>query len=548
VDAGAADAGLDLTGEHGQAQAKAMRKIGTGGRVGVLVGAAGAGKSTLLSGLVRAWAAQGRESYGTATAWRQAQALSEAGIPPERCLALAALLARVRAGTLRLDAGAVILVDEMSLVSAEDALALLEWRGAVGCTLIAVGDDRQGRSVQAGGVIGLLGRALNGEVAEVTSTVRQRTIQERELTDLARAGRAADVLDVLRDHGRARLAPGTLSEAAEAVADLWQERAAAIGEEAVLVVAPTREDCRTVGAAIRQRRRAAGRIGPDIAVLDAIDQAGDHYALPIAIGDPVRLYGRTHVRGAGPGHLGVNGSIVVVCGIKEAGIVLRSATGREGLVPWGTLRDRETGRIRLDGGSCCTITASQGETREECLIALPRGSVGVDAGAFYVAATRHRTTSWLIVGEAGERRAVAARRSLGDARPIRAAELWSHAAAVFSRRPGSEGALDLLDRAAGARHACEDGFRRGLARIEARVAHEMAPTILLGQGRRHRLALALEPLAMRLAARAQVLAQVSARVAMLSRTIIRAVDINPGAPEGPHRTGRHRARAPAPRR
>jgi conjugative relaxase-like TrwC/TraI family protein len=546
VDAGAAAAGLNLTGEHGQVQARAMRALGTGGRVGVLVGAAGAGKTTLLSGLVRAWEVQAREAYGTATAWRQAQALSDAGIPPERCIALAALLARARAGTLQLDPGAVILLDETSLVSAKDALALMELRQAVGCTLIAIGDTRQGRSVEAGGVIALLRRALDGEPVEVTSTVRQRTAEERELAGLARAGRAADVLDALREQNRARLAPGTLTEAAEAIADLWQQRAAAIGEEAVLVVAPTREDCRTVGAAIRQRRRAAGHIGPDIAVLDAIDQAGDHYALPIAIGDPVRLYGRTHARGAGPGHLGVNGSIVTVRGVEETGIVLRSGTGREGLVPWNALRDRETGRIRLDGGSCCTITASQGETREECLIALPRGSVGVDAGAFYVAATRHRTTSWLVLGEAGERRAVAARRSLGDARPIRAADLWSHAAATFSRRPGSEGALDLLDRAVAVRHAAEDGFRRGLARMEVRVARGLVPTILPAQGRRQRLARALEPVGARIRVRTRALADLAARAAEVLACIRRAADIK-GTRTAPSHLRRPRREASPPR-
>ncbi|MET3695323.1 MobF family relaxase [Methylobacterium goesingense] len=541
VDAGAAGAGLNLTGEHGQAQGKAMREIGTGGRVGVLVGAAGAGKSTLLSGLVRAWEAQGRKVYGTATAWRQAQALSDAGIPPERCIALAALLARARAGTLRLDVDAVILVDEVSLVSVKDSLATLELREAVGCTLVAIGDPRQGRSVEAGGVVGLLGRALGGEVAEVTSTVRQRTVEERELAGLARAGRAGDVLDVLRDQNRARLAPGTLSETAEAVADLWQERAAAIGEDAVLVVAPTREDCRAVSLAIRQRKRAMGRLGPDIAVLDAVDQAGDLYALPVAVGDRIRLYGRTHARGAGRGQLGVNGSVVEVLAVEEAGLVLRASSGREGLVPWTALRDRETGgRIRLGPGDCLTLSAAQGATAEESILAMPRGSEGVGAAAFYVGLSRHRSTSWLVLGEGGERRAVAAQRGIGDARPIRAADLWSNAAANFSRRPGSEGALDLLDRAAAVRHAAEDGFRRGLARMERRAVQGLTPTILPAQGRRRRIAQALEPLIIKLAARAQALTRIAALAADLGRTLS---DASP--PRA--RMRRTRTRTPAPR-
>ncbi len=189
-------------------------------------------------------------------------------------------------------------------------------------------------------------------------------------------------------------------------------------------------------------------------MLDATDQAGDAYDLPIAVGDRVRLYSRTHARGAGAGLLGLNGSVVEVRGIETDGLILRSEKGREGLVPWGTLRDPETGRIRLGPGDCRSLASAQGSTAEECIVAMPRGSAGVNAGAFYVAMTRHRSVSWLVLGEGAERRAVAARRSIGDATPIRATDLWKHAAATFTRRAESEGALDLLDRGGGGPPGC----------------------------------------------------------------------------------------------
>ncbi|MBE7246904.1 MAG: AAA family ATPase, partial [Actinomycetospora chiangmaiensis] len=549
VDAGAVAAGLDLSGPHGESQRRAMVALGTGGRAAIAIGAAGAGKTTLLSGLTQAWSAQGRTVYGTAVAWRQASALADAGIPEERCLAIAALLAQARAGTLQLDPEAVIVVDEVSLTSARDALAILELREATGCTLIAVGDPLQGRSVEAGGVVGLLARAMGDSVAEVAGTVRQRAAEERELADMARAGRAGDVLDVLRDQGRARLAAGTVVDAAEAVAALWEERAAMIGEAAVLVVAPTREDCRIVSLAIRRRRRAAGRLGPDIVVLDATDQAGDAYDLPLAVGDRVRLYSRTHARGAGAGLLGLNGSVVEVRGIETDGLILRSEKGREGLVPWGTLRDPETGRIRLGPGFCRSLASAQGSTAEECVVAAPRGSQGIDAAAFYVAMTRHRATSWLVLGEGAERRAVAARRSIGDATPIRAADIWKNAAATFARRAGSEGALDLLDRAAAVRRASEDVFRRGLARLRTRTARGLAPTAVPALVRRRRLALTLPPLAEKLEDRAEVLGLVAGRTAALGRQLAEAVATDAGRaeprPSAPKR--QQQAQAPAAR-
>lgn len=520
IDAAIAAANLDLSGRHRQAQGAAIRLLGSGSKLGVLLGAAGAGKSRALAPLCAAWMARGRHVHGVG--WRQAPALADAGIPEERCVALATLLARVQSGSLQLGPDDVILLDEVSLSSARDALALLELREASGCALIAVGDHRQDRKVQADAVITLLSRAHDDGEAEITTTVRQRTKRERDLADLARAGRADDVLNALLNEDRARLASGTLTDAAETVAALWQERAAAVGEEGVLVVAPTREDCLAVSLAIRRRKRAAGRIGLDIAVLDAIDQAGDVYEVPVAVGDRLRLFGRTHARGAGAGLLGVNGSIVELRSVQQGGLVLRSVKGREGLVPWNILRDHQTGRIRIAPGDCSTLSASQGASSEECLVAMPRGSEGVDAGAFYVAMTRHRAKSWLVLGEGAERRAVAARRGLGDVRPIRAADLWAHAAGTFSRRPTSENALDFLDRAARARRTAEDTFRRGLARMEARTARGLVATILPAQGRRRRLAQAMGPLAARLQVRARSLMQLAAGAALMGERIARA--------------------------
>ncbi len=101
-----------------------MLALGTGGRAAIAIGAAGSGKTTLLSGLTRAWGAQGRAVYGTAVAWRQAAALADAGIrepvPRHRRPARQA-----HAGTLQLDPGSVIVLDEVSLVSSRDALAIL---------------------------------------------------------------------------------------------------------------------------------------------------------------------------------------------------------------------------------------------------------------------------------------------------------------------------------------------------------------------------------------------------------------------------------------
>lgn len=548
IEAAAASSGLDFTGAHGAAQAAAMRAIGTAvsGRVSVLLGAAGAGKTSLLAPLVFAWTARRRRVFGTAVAWRQASALSDAGIPLDRCMAVAALLARVRSGVLQLGRDDVVVLDEASLTSTRDAVALLEVRESSGCQLVAVGDPLQIRGVEAGGVIALLSRALNGSVAEVTSTVRQRAEQERAFAGLARAGRAADVIDTLRDQGRARLAPGTQTDAATAAASLWWERVQVVGESQVLMVAPTQADARAVAEAMRRRRQVEGVRGPEVVRLDAVDQAGAIYELPVALGDRVRLYRRTYGRGAGRGALGVNGSVLTVKGVERAGLVLRSGSGREALVPWQALRDRETGRILLSQGDVQTNHSAQGLTAEECLLTLPAGSAGMDAAQFYVAMSRHRSKAWIVLGEGAERRAVSARRPLGDARPIRPADLWSHAAAAFARRPQSQTATELLEMAYAARRGAETVFRAGLVRIEGRRARGEPPTALPAHGRRRALARALMPLEGRIRARVQVLADLAARAAVMASRIRRAAEVERArsAPEIPRR---HRRGTPAPR-
>lgn len=547
IDAAAAASGLDFTGAHGKAQAAAMRAIGMGGRVQVLIGSAGAGKTALMRPLTACWTSRGRRVHGAAVAWRQAGALADAGIPQEQCLAIAALLARVRSGALQLGRDDVVVLDEVSLTSTKQALELLELRESSGFQLIAIGDPLQGQSVEAGGVVGLLKRALGGAVAEVTTTVRQRAERERELAGLARAGRAADVLDTLREEGRARLAPGTQADAADGAAALWWERVQAVGEASILMLAPTQADARAVAEAMRRRRRAEGRRGPEVAELDAVDQAGAEYRLPVAIGDRVRLYRRTYGRGAGRGALGVNGSILEVRAVEAAGLVLRSGSGREALVPWQALRDRETGRILIGQGDCLTVDSAQGATSDaDCCLALPKGSEGMDAGRFYVAMSRHRGLSWIVLGEGAERRAVAARRPLGDARPIRPVDIWSHAAQGLARRPQSETATELMDRAHAVRRGAEGAFRAGLLRIETRRARGEASTVLPAQGRQRRLARALNLIAGRIEARARALAELAFAADIMPRRMAHAAQAV-RAQVAVLKPKRVRARAPAPR-
>ena len=301
-------------------------------------------------------------------------------------------------------------------------------------------------------MIDLLRRALGaGAVPEILTTVRQQTERERTASLLFREGQAAEALAMKQADGTARLITGDYRRAVQGIADLWQERRAANAGDlgyTLSVSAPTNRDAREIGAAIRQHRRASGELGPDLVVLSAADQAGERFDLPLAVGDRVRLFARTNASYAdrSRGIIGNNGSVLEVRGVDASGVVLRNAQEREGRVAWNTLRDGESGRIRLTYGDVLSIDATQGVTSTEHIEAMPAGTQAVNAYKAYTAASRHRRATFLVSSDGAERREVAGRRPLGDMRPIAEADVWANMGRNLSRQPKVMSALEFLER------------------------------------------------------------------------------------------------------
>src|SRR6516162_41626 len=95
--------------------------------------------STLLEPLVAAWRADarfnegGRKVIGAAMAWRQAEALQDAGIG--RAYALAPLLRMIETGELRPSRNTVLVLDEVSQIAPRPMLRLLELQARTGMTI-----------------------------------------------------------------------------------------------------------------------------------------------------------------------------------------------------------------------------------------------------------------------------------------------------------------------------------------------------------------------------------------------------------------------------
>jgi hypothetical protein len=500
------------TTEHGRTQQTVMRKLGQGGRLSIGIGIAGSGKSALLAPLVDCWHGQGhgkeqqdeynqkansingpsRIVWGAALAWRQSDELVGAGIPEDRCFALSVFIDRVKNGKLQVGPSDVLVIDELGMLSTKMLLDVLQLRAQYSFSIVAVGDFKQCRSPEASAVIELLRRALGEEtIPEILTTLRQHSERERATTLLFREARAGEALDIKREDGTARLIAGDYGQVVSAIADLWNERRTVNKNDAgytLTVSAPTNSDARAVAAAIRNHRRAAGELGPDQVQLSACDQTGNTFDLPLAVGDRVRLFGRTNAAYADKsrGLIGNNGSVLQVVSIDKKGIVLRNARGRVGRVAWDTLRHPENGRIRLSYGDVLTIDTSQGLTSAEHIEAMPAGTSAVNAFKAYTASSRHRRATYIVVSEGAERREITTRRPLGDTRSIRQTDIWANVARNLSRQPEQESALAFMERAHQVRRDATTALQIGLQMIEQRIVQNKEPTTFARNAQRRR--------------------------------------------------------------
>ena len=103
-------------------------------------------------------------------------------------------------------------------------------------------------------------------------------------------------------------------------------------------------------------------------------------------------------------------------------------------------------RIRLTYGDVVTIDAIQSATSTEHLNVLPNGSEAVQSFKNYVAQSRSRETTWLIVADGRERGEIMGKRALGNVDPISEDDVWRNVATNLSRQPEKELATDLLRR------------------------------------------------------------------------------------------------------
>ena len=469
---------LDFTTEHGRAQRAVMEQLGTGGCLSVAIGVAGSGKSALLKPLVDAWRQDGRDVHGIALAWRQADDLTDSGITAKNARAVESFLKSVEKGRIDLSAKSVVVVDELGLLGTRQLNELLRAQRKRGFQIVAIGDPKQMQSVEAGAVVDLLRKGLGEKAIPVLETsVRQVEKEERETTLMFRNGETADAVQRKAENGTLRVTPGGYDEAVQSVVTLWQQRREANADRerySISISAPTNHDAHQISIAMRAKRRDLGEVGADQINVPAIGQGGSNaktYDLPLGKGDRVRLFERTNARFLDTnkgGNIGRNGTVLEVARIDAEGLVLRTKEGREGLVKWDSLSDKQSGRVRLAYGDVLTTNTSQGATVTEHIFAVPGGSRQVNAFGAYTSGSRHREQTFIVTSDGAERQEVVARRPLGDKRQVRETDVIENVARNFARQPVKESSLALLERANNLRVGTVQAMQATKQRLEQR--------------------------------------------------------------------------------
>ncbi|TGX49193.1 conjugative relaxase [Sphingomonas gei] len=226
-------------------------------------GVAGAGKSTMLQAVGRVAASEGREILGLAFQNKMVADLAEgAGINSQTIASF--VLANERFVTERDTprfeaaqakfAGAMIVVDETSMVSSDDMLKLHRITEALGVDkLVLVGDRQQLSSIDAGKSFAMI-QAAGGTMARMDYNIRQENNPKLlTVSALANIGKAGEAMKVLGDSVHETASPP------ETAADMWLALAAD-EREATAVFASGRESRAIINQRIQDGLAAEGTV------------------------------------------------------------------------------------------------------------------------------------------------------------------------------------------------------------------------------------------------------------------------------------------------
>jgi conjugative relaxase-like TrwC/TraI family protein len=352
----------------------------------VVAGRPGAGKTYATAACVEAFLASGVPVLGcalSATAAAELEAATNLEVltgQPARTIARL-LLDLERHGAPR---GAVLLVDEASMVGTRDLAALARHIGAAGGAEKLIGDPDQHGPVEAGGLFGALSRQQENQVVHLVANNRQLDPTERAAIEEYRQGLIPAALRRLEAAGRIVKSPTAIASYRAMVED-WRGGVLE-GSDDPMIAGPNRVRAE-LNRLARQQFRREGRLGVETLVTGRWEYS---------VGDWVVARKNDRRLRSASGDFVKNGSAGVVAAIdarRGALVVEFRKEGRVILPAWYMAEGH------LDYGYARTTYGVQGATLDR---ALYHASDQASFEEGYVALTRgrHQARLYIVDGTA----------------------------------------------------------------------------------------------------------------------------------------------------
>lgn len=256
-----AESGVELSA--GQ-QAALVGVLTSGAMMETISAPPGTGKSFLLGAINDAWTESGRQMFGLAATQVATEVLEGEGLTSRNITRWLAAQERLAEGRglpedqeLALRRGAIVAVDEGSMTSWADLVAVQQVCDAAGAKLLAVGDPQQLGAVGPGGALADV--AEHGLSYELSEVRRFKEEWERQASLDLREGKRSAV-DEYSKHGR--LVGGGSVEATErAAANAWLADTLE-GKESLLLAASNEQAAR-LSTQLRSELVELGRVSPE---------------------------------------------------------------------------------------------------------------------------------------------------------------------------------------------------------------------------------------------------------------------------------------------
>jgi Ti-type conjugative transfer relaxase TraA len=360
--------GLMLTGE----QRAAFDHATEGKDLGVVIGYAGTGKSAMLGVAREAWEGAGYEVRGAALSGIAAENLEAGSAIPSRTIA--SLEHQWAQGRELLTNRDVLVIDEAGMIGSRQMERVLSAANEAGAKVVLVGDPQQLQAIEAGAAFRSIAERHGG--VEITEIRRQQVDWQRDATRQLATGRTDEALSAYADHDMV-YAASTREAARSELIERWDRERIANLNDSRIILTHTNDEVRELNLAARERLRASGALGEDIAM--QVERGERSFAE----GDRVMFLRNDR-------ELDVkNGSLGTLQSVSTQRMAVLLDDGRS--IAFDTKN-----YAHIDHGYAATIHKSQGVTVDRAhVLATP----GMDQHSSYVALSRHRESVSLHYGK-----------------------------------------------------------------------------------------------------------------------------------------------------